>query len=98
MDIKLHLAMGILGAFAVTAIAAGGPAEARAIKAKAKPKPVAASHSANRVASRVSRDGWDAFPGNPGHRDRTTYYHPNGRLNGQELFDSIADKAANGGD
>ncbi len=92
------IAVAVACAVAGTAmLACAEPADARAAKAKAKK---AQSSQATRQTTRVAlRDGgWDAFPGQPGFRDRATIYHPNGRLNGKELFDSIADRAGNAGE
>lgn len=77
---------------AVAALAIVEPVEAKS--ARAKTTKVQSSQKVIRT-TRVSKmnGGWDAFPGNPGFRDRTTINHPNGRLNGQEFFDSIADRA-----
>ena len=92
------IAVAMACAVAGTAmLASAEPADARAAKAKAKK---AQSSQTRRLTTRVAlRDGgWEAFPGQPGFRDRTTIYHPNGRLNGKELFDSIADRAGNAGE
>lgn len=74
------------------------PAEAQSSRPKAKKSQ--AAQPINRTPARVAQrnGGWDPFPGYPGHRDRSTFYHPNGRLNGQELFDSINDRAGSSGE
>ena len=41
--------------------------------------------------------GWDAFPGQPGFRDRSTFLHPNGRLNGREFFDALSERGGSSG-
>ena len=68
------------------------PVDARTVRTKAnKAQTPQKMVRSPRIAER--NGGWEAFPGNPGFRDRTTINHPNGRLNGQEFFDSIADRA-----
>lgn len=85
---------------AIGGLALSEPADARSGKAKIKRSLTVERSVAPRQVARLqtNTNGWTPFPGQPGHRDRTTIYHPNGRLNGQELFDSIADRAGNSGE
>lgn len=84
-------------AFCVALLAPSLPADAqssrahlqRAEKAKAKP---AARRGTNVAARRTTRVAI------PELQDRTRLDHPNGRLNGQALFDSISERTSGAGE
>ena len=84
---------------AAGAFAAPEPADA-ATRTKAK-RTVASERPVKvRRAALPAREGngWNMWPAGGYYRDRNNLNHPNGRLNGQELFDSIADRAGNAGE
>ena len=91
----MRLQIGLaLAALSLCTLAVNPPAEARTAKSKVqKMERAKAGPAPRRTAVGLRDGGWEPFPGTPGLRDRSTIYHPNGRLNGQELFDSIADRA-----
>ena len=90
----IALALAVAGG---SALVLTEPADAHSGKAKAKPSQKAASYRSLTRVSKRDNTG-QAVPGRIELRDRTTFYFPNGRLNGQELFDSIADRAGNAGE
>src|SRR5262245_61463990 len=77
-------------------LALSQPAEARSDRAKVKKAHPTHHVRRTRIAQRDG--GWEARPAGPALRDRTTFYHPNGRLNGQEFFDSISDRTTGAGE
>ena len=90
----IALALAVAGG---SALVLTEPADARSGKSKAKPSQKAAAYRGYARVSKRDNTG-QAVPGRIELRDRTTFYFPNGRLNGQELFDSIADRAGNAGE
>ena len=88
-----------IAATAVMTFGLAGAADARTSRSKVQRAEQAKAIPAPRRTAAAHRNGgWEPFPSTPGLRDRTTIYHPNGRLNGQELFDSIADRTTGAGE
>ena len=87
----------VTAAIALAALAALGPGpavEARTGKAKMQRAEKAKAAQPVRRAAAARSSGWQ----DSGLRDRTTIYHPNGRINGKELFDSISDRSSGAGE
>lgn len=93
-SIAAAVALLAAGAFAAPEPVDAAP-RSKAKRAVASERPVKVRRAA--LPAR-SEGGWNMWPAGGYYRDRNNINHPNGRLNGQELFDSISDRSGSAGE
>ena len=84
-----------LAALLVAGVAmAAMPESSDAAQTRAKAKRTADSQTVSRRADATSRSGdsYQPIPGVVGARDRSTYYLPNGRINGKEFMEQMQER------
>ena len=92
----------MLAAIVIAAVSGAVTADAEAAQTRAKAKRTADSQQSPRrvaVAARADRAQDRAQNSSPtALRDRSTYYHANGRLNGREFFEQLNERNTGAGE